>query len=250
MKTQLATVVAVGLLFAAGGPRAAAQEDARALVDKAMKAMNGEAKLGKLGTASLKAKVTGSEGGQDITVGIDGTWRGMSQYRLDMDANFGGQNHTGVLVLNGDKGWFKDANKTEDAPEGAAPFVQNLFYAMRMPQLLPNLTHKDYKLAPLGEVQVGTKTGVGVAISHKDRKDVHLFFDKQTGLPLKSEIRLEVPKENKEVTVEYHYSDYKEFDGVRLCSKIAIKADGKEFTVELTEIRPVEKVDDGQFERP
>jgi hypothetical protein len=250
MKTHLVTVLAVGLLFGGGAARAEEQADATALVTKAMKAMNGEAKLAKLSTASVKGKVSGSEGGQDITVTLNGTWRGMSHYRVELDALIGGQTFSGVLVINGDKGWFKDPNRTEDAPEGAAAFVQNLFYAMRMPQLLPALSHKDYKLAPLGEVQIGTHTGVGVSVSHKERKDVHLFFDKKTGLPLKSEIRLEVPKENKEITVEYHYSDYKEFDGVKLCGKIAIKADGKEFTLELGEIRPIEKVDDGQFERP
>jgi hypothetical protein len=102
----------------------------------------------------------------------------------------------------------------------------------------------------LGEVKVGAKDALGLSISHKDRQDVSLFFDKDTGLPLKSEIRLTLPRENKEVTAEFHYSDYKDFNGIKLCGKIAVKADGKEFTLELSEIRAVDKVDDGQFEMP
>ncbi len=175
--------------------------------------MNGEAKLAKFGTGSLKGKITGSEGGQEITVGIDATWQGMSQYRADVDVQVGGKNVKGVLVLNGEKGWFKGPDKTEEAPEGLVPFLRNLFYAGRMPLLLPALTGKDYKLSHLGEIKVGNRAAVGLSVSHKDHKDVGLFFDKETGLPLKSEVRLAEPK-GKEITVEYLYGDYKDFDGV------------------------------------
>ena len=70
MKTQSLTVLAVGLLLVSGASHAGDQADARALLDKAMKVMNGEAKLAKLGTASVKGKITGSEGGEEITLDV------------------------------------------------------------------------------------------------------------------------------------------------------------------------------------
>ena len=155
-----------------------------------------------------------------------------------------------VMVINGDKGWFKAMCKTDDAPEGVVPFVHNVFYTMRMPQLLPALSNKDYTLSHLGEVKIGNQAAVGISISHKDRKDVSLFFDKDNGLPIKSEVRLVHPKGNKEITVEYLYSAYKDFDGVKLCGKINIKGDDREFTMELSEIKPIDKVDDTQFGQP
>src|SRR5438552_11847371 len=249
MKTPLLSVLAVGLLLAAGAGRADEQPDAKVLLDKAIKAMGGEAKLAKLGTVSAKAKITGSPGGQEITVELDGVWQGMSQYRADADVQEGGNNFKGVLVFNGDKGWIKKGDNTRDAPEGVARFIQNIFYAGRMPQLLPALRDKAYKLAPLGEVQVGTQAALGLSISHKDRKDVSLFFDKDNGLPIKSEVRVTEPG-GKEITVEFHYSDYKDFDGVKLCSKLTIKVDELEFKMELSELKGVEKVDAGQFDRP
>ena len=85
-------------------------------------------------------------------------------------------------------------------------------------------------------------------VTHKDRKDVNLFFDKM-GLPIKSEVHLTDPA-GKEVTIAYQYSDYKDFDGVKLCSKIAFKLDDKDFTIELSEIKALDSVDGGQFERP
>jgi hypothetical protein len=249
MKLPLCSVLAVGLVIAVGGGRADDNPDAKVLLDKAIKAMGGQGKLAKLSTASVKAKITGSPDGQEIIVDIDGVWQGMNQYRADADVQEKGQNFKGVLVFSADKGWIKKGDNTKDAPEGVVPFIQNIFYAGRMPQLLPALRDKAYTLAPLGEIKVGTQAAAGLSISHQDRKDVSLYFDKESGLPLKSELRVADPQ-GKEITVEFLYSDYKDFDGLKLCSKISIKVDEMEFKMELSEIRGVDKVDGSQFDRP
>ena len=115
--------------------------------------------------------------------------------------------------------------------------------------MLPALKDKAYTLSPLGEVKVGTQAAMGLSISHNDRKDVSLFFDKESGLPLKSEVRVADPQ-GKEITVEFLYSDYKDFGGVKLCSKVSIKVDDMDFKMELSEIKGVDKVDASQFDRP
>jgi hypothetical protein len=249
MKTRLGAVLTVGLLFGGGASRADEQADAKALLDKAMKAMNGDAKLAKLHVASMKGKITGKDGGGEFTLSLDVTWQGMSQYRADVDIQDGGKNSQGVLVLDGAKGWIKHGDRTEAAPEMMAAFIQDVVHAGRMPQLLPALTDKAYKPTLLAEGKVGTRAALGLLLSHKDRKDVSLFFDKETGLLLKSEVRLTDPR-GKEITIEYLYSDYKDFDGVKLCGKIAIKLDDKELTMELNEIKPVDKVDASKFDKP
>jgi hypothetical protein len=250
MKTQLVTALAVGLLFGTGTARAGEEAKAKALLDKAMKAMGGKAKLDKLNTASLKCKITASEGGKEIAVDLDGIWQGLSKYRADLELQEGGKNIKGVLVVNDNKGWFKAMDKTKEAPEGVAAFIQNLFYTARMPQLLPALTDKAYKLTLLAEVKVDEKDAVGLLIEHKDRKNVSLYFDKKTGLPLKSEISLTDPEGSKEITVEYHYRDYKDFDGVKLPAKMTIKLDNKELALEVSEIKSAEKVEASQFDMP
>jgi hypothetical protein len=194
MKTRLGAVLAVGLLLGGGASRADEQAEAKALLDKAMKAMNGEAKLAKLRTASLKGKLTGKEGGQEFTPSLDVTWQGLSQYRAEMDVQEGGKNTQGGVVLNGGQGWLKRGDKTVELPELLAAFVQNLFHAGRMPQLLPALAGKAYKPTLLAEGKVGTRAALGLLLSHKERKDVSLFFDKENGLPLKSEVRLTDPR--------------------------------------------------------
>lgn len=249
MKTQLVTILAVGLLLGNGAARADDRADAKVLLDKAMKAMNGEAKLAKLSTASLKGKITGKDGNQEITLGIEAIWQGMSQYRADVDVQVGGNNFKALMVLNGAKAWFKAMDRTEEAPAPIAEFIQNIFHAGRLPQLLPALTDKAYTPTILAEVKVGDRAALGLLLSHKDRKDVSLYFDKENGLLLKSEVRLNDPN-GKEITIEYLFSDYKDFDGVKLCGKITFKLDDKEFTMELSEIKPQEKVDAKQFDKP
>jgi hypothetical protein len=249
MKTNLLTALAVGLMLGGGALRADDQADARALLDKAMKAMNGEAKLAKLGTASAKGKITGKDGDREITVVLDATWQGMSHYRAEVDISEGGRNFKGLMVIAGDKGWLKRMDRTEEAPAEILAFLQNIFHAGRMPVLLPGLKDKAYTPTVLAETKVADRPALGMLFSHKDRKDVSLFFDKENGLLLKSEVRLTDPR-MKEITMEYLYTDYKDFDGVKLCGKITFKIDDKDFAMELTEIKPVDKVDKAQFEKP
>ena len=46
------------------------------------------------------------------------------------------------------------------------------------------------------------------------------------------------------------YTDYKDMDGLKLPTKIAIKLDDKNIAMELSELKPVEKVEESQFDRP
>ena len=81
------------------------------------------------------------------------------------------------------------------------------------------------------------------------KPDVTLFFDKQTSLLVKCETRLTDPN-NKEITVEFSYSDFKDVDGVKHPMKIKFKAEGGEFGIEISEIQPKDKVDDSEFAKP
>jgi len=250
MKSLLLSVLAIGLLLAARPGIADEQSDIKTLLEKAIKAMGGQEKLAKLSTASAKGRLTGSPGGKEVTLDLDGIWQGMAQYRIEADVQRDGNNFKGLLVFNGDTAWFKKGDDTKDAPEGVAPFMQNIFYAGRIPQLLPALAGEPFKLSLLADVMVGTQAAKGILISQNERKDVSLYFDKENGLPIKSEVRLTEPQTNKELIIEYQYSNYKDFNGLKLCGTVMMKLDGQDFMLELSEIKGTEKVDDSRFDRP
>jgi hypothetical protein len=234
------------LLFLLGTLHADDQADAKALIDKALKAMGGAEKVAKLKAGVCKAKVTHQDKG---TIDCEVKWQDRAKGRLDGTLTEGGQTHTLLFVFNGDMSWEKKDGTTNDAPEGLVSAVKNAFHALRMPHLLPDLKGTAFKLSPLGEVKVNDQAAVGVAVSHKDYKDVSVYFDKKTSLPVKSEIRVTDPA-GRELTVEYFYSDFQEADGVKHPMKITMKADDQEFAIEISEIKAKDKLDDSEFAKP
>jgi hypothetical protein len=56
---------------------------------------------------------------------------------------------------------------------------------------------------------------------------LNLFFDKENALATKSEIRLTIPKENKEVLLKNFFSDTKDFDALKPCTMITIMGVGR-----------------------
>jgi hypothetical protein len=251
MKRGLLAFLAAGLAFGVAGARGDEQADAKAVLDKAMNAMGGTAKLAELHAAAGKGKITGSDNGRDLNIALDGTWRGISHYRIDAVIDEGDKKFKGTIVLTSDQAWFKKDNETtEDAPEGTVSFIRNVFHAGRMPLLLPTFKDKGYTLSNLSETTVGEQTVLALTVSHKDFKDVRLFFDKGTGLPVKGEVQVIDPR-GQETTFAFRYSDYKEFGGVKLSSKVTINfMDNKEVTLELSELKAAKKVDDSRFEKP
>jgi hypothetical protein len=251
MRTCLNLSVALGLLMTAiAGSAADDQADINTLIGKGVKAMGGQEKVSKLQAASWKGNVTHRVGDKTFTMAHEASAQALNQYRVDAEMRAGGASRKILLVINGDKGWGQEnGGKVDELPKDLPPLWKDGVYPMRVCQLLPGLKDKAFKMSPLGELKIGNQEAVGIQVTHKDHKDLSLFFDKGSGLPLKTETRLTLPG-NKEITVEYHFSDYKEFEGINHFSKIAIKADGKEFLVELTEIRAQEKLDDSLFAKP
>jgi hypothetical protein len=237
-------------LSLAGWSRADESAEAKAVVDKALKAMGGADKLAKFKIGSFKAKGSGQEGGKEISVVMEGLWQGLSQYRIDAEATHDGRTEKVLFVINGDKGWAKAREKTEDAPEGVAVLIKNALYTLRTPLLLPEWKDdKAFTLTHLGELKINGKTTVGVSAVHKDMKDVSLYFDKDTGLPFKSEVHLTEPQ-GKEITIEFSYEDYKEQDGVKAPTKVTAKFEGKEFVMEFAELKTKDKIEESEFAKP
>src|SRR5689334_22969357 len=102
-----------------GNVRADDNADAAPVIAKAIKATGGADKLAKLQTASYKGKSTIAEGGQEATVSQEGSWKGLTRVRLEVNVQAGGMEKEVLLVVNGDKGWVKPkgANDAQELPQ-------------------------------------------------------------------------------------------------------------------------------------
>lgn len=153
--------------------------------------------------------------------------------------------------IDGDKGWQKMQNKVADMDKETLAETKKQMYAHDVMTLLP-LKDKVTTLMSLGEAKVGEQAAVGILVARKDHRDVSLFFDKKTGLLLKSETRTkDVQGGGQEYTVESVFGDYKEVEGVQYAQKVTVKRDGKLFIEgENTEVTVQEKIDAATFAKP
>src|SRR5439155_21834479 len=115
-------------------------------------------------------------------------WQPPGQYRFDMELDISGNKVKQVFVFNGEKAWLKLGDKTEAMPKEMHAAFTDYFQALRVGLNLLELKAEGVKLSPLGEIKIGDRPALGVQISRKGMRDVNLYFDKETGLPAKSEI--------------------------------------------------------------
>jgi outer membrane lipoprotein-sorting protein len=241
--------VMVGLVLVGA---ARAQSDPAAILDAAIKAHGGEAKLSKVKAASWTAK--GSIYGTGDPTPYTGEWalQFPSKLRVTINSDFNGVPVTQVRVVNGDKGWLKrnrddafELEKDEVAADKKQIGVQWLA------TLLP-LRDKAYALTTVAETKIGDRPAVGIEVASKDGpKGVRLYFDKEKGLLLRFESPVKDPKTGKEVKQETLYENYKEVGGIQKAMKITVRRDGRKFLEqEISEFKPLEKMAESTFAKP
>jgi hypothetical protein len=249
-KTWWAPLTACVVLAAAGAGRADDQAEARALVDKAIKAAGGEAKLAQLKASTWKAKGTFYGMGEGIPYTSEMAFQYPDRQKVTIEGNVNNMNFSFTFVVNGDKGWAKLGDNTEEMAADRLKETKEEMYAGWVTRLLP-VKDKAFTLAPLGEVKVGDRPALGVKISHKGHRDINVYFDKETSLLVKSEATVKDDQSDKEVSQEVVFSKHKEIDGVKVPMKVDIKRDGKRYVeAENTEVKFADKLDDSVFAKP
>jgi hypothetical protein len=234
-----------------GTPARADDPDPKATVDKGIKALGGEEKLGKVEAASWKSKgkITFNDNESDITGQT--TVQGPTRLRAEFEGDFGGNTVKGVTVLNGDKGWRKFNDNSMELDKDALDNQKRTAYLQFIPMTLVALKGKDYKVEAGGEEKVGDKPAVGIKVTAvADGKDFKLYFDKESGLPVKLVAKV-AGFNGDEFTQETTYGGYKDFSGIKKATKIDSKRDGQKFIEsEITDFKVLDKVPADTFAEP
>jgi hypothetical protein len=250
MRNAMCLLGLAGLLAVATAVRSDDQAETKALVDKAIKAMGGADKLAKFATYTSKGKGKIIDPAEiDYT---DENWSRLPEFaRFDMELDVGGNKIKEVFVFNGPKGWLKINDSTTEMPKEMLAAFRDYFHALRLANDPLALRDKDAKLSPLGEMKINDRPAIGLQVSCKGKRDVNVYFDKENGLPLKCETTAPPFQGGQEVAQEFFFEDYKEFEGVKVATKMTWKQDGKKYMVrEVSEIKPEEKIDDSTFDKP
>lgn len=238
---------ALALAFILGSVSLAPAQDADkalAVVDKAIKALGGEANLAKFKAQTWKEKGTYFGMGEGLPYTGVYAMQFPDKFKMEIEGVF-------MIVLDGDKGWIKANGEVKEMTKEQLAEQQESQYAGWVTSLAP-LKGKGYQLALIDDMKVEGKPAAGVKVTHKGHRDVKLFFDKKTGLLVKSEYIVKAEElKGKEVLQEVYYSSYKEVAGAKIPSKIVIKRDGKRFVeAENMDVKPVKKLPAGTFAKP
>jgi hypothetical protein len=227
-----------------------AEDQAKAIVDKAIKAMGGEAKISKAKATTFKGKGNYYGMGNAIPYTAEFAVQLPTKFKNAIEADVGGQKFMMTVVVNGDKGWIKTNDNVEEMPAERLAEQKEEMYADWVTSLVP-LQESGYTLAPLGDSKVDNKEAVGVKVSSKGHRDVSLFFDKNTGLLLKNEHKIKDEMSGQEMTQTSTFSGYKEVDGVQEAMKIVIKRDGNIYIeVENSDLKHHDNLDEKMFVKP
>src|SRR5579871_5941414 len=185
MKRLLGAVVAMTIVLGVGDRvRAADDKHAKAILDKAIKALGGEENLKKVKAASWKMRGKITINGEDSPFTSQATMQGLDHYRGEFEGEFGGNKIKGVTVVAKNKGWRQFADQLMEVDENGIANEKRNVYLLVLPTILYPLKDDKFKLEAVGEKQVGGMPAVGLKVTGPDGKDFTLFFDKDSGLPV------------------------------------------------------------------
>jgi hypothetical protein len=251
MRRLLCAALTVGLVAAGAPVRADDAMAARAIVDKAIKAHGGGDALKKYQGSVSTFKGTFSGMGMEIPITGDISICGGTKVKVDIQIDAGGQTLKVVNVVNADKGWTKLGDAVTELDKDAVKEAGENLHGGWVASLAPLVDGKGYTLAATGEHEVGAKKAVGVKVTAKGRRDVDLYFDKDTGLLIKYAHTVKDEGSGQEVLEETTYTEFKEFSGLKQAVKLTTKRDGKPYMdAEVSDVQLSEKLDDGVFVKP
>jgi len=225
--------------------------DAKAIVEKAIKATGVKAD-GKHNAMTWKDKGKFSGAGFELDYTGDWAFQAPDKYRFDITGAFNDMKFTITVVVNGDKAWGNDGDQTAEFTDEKGEYTKNQVYQMWVTSLVPLVSDKGFTLATAKGKDVGGKPTEAVKVTRDKKPPITLYFDKATGLLVKSETTVKDEFQGwKEVPDEVFYEDYKDVDGKKLFTKLRVVRNGKPMIeTKLSDQKISEKLDAKLFEKP
>jgi hypothetical protein len=250
MRLPSQTLMALSLLFLLAPRGLADEDDAAAIVNKAIKAHFPKGVDTKnLGSRS-KGKGTLHIMGLDLEFTQEVAVQLPNKLKETMELTVKDKKVTVTSVYNGKEAWIRADDKDVKVTKEILAEFQEAVYGM---SLMQGLFHQDktVKFSGVGEIKVKGKPAVGITVSREGKKDINLFFDKKTSLLVKVEMRKLDLMSGQEVTEERIITEYQEVAGRKVPRKVEVLRDGKAFMeAEGLEMQILEKVDDSEFTKP
>ena len=226
------------------------EKEAMATIDKAIKAMGGEEKLTGVKAFSAKGKGQITVEGNDYDFIFEMTAKGIDKYRSSYEVEIDGTKYEGVTVLEGVKGWKKEQGEVKKLDGDALTDEKRSAYLDVVPILVVPLKGEGFKLDSASDEKIGDKAVAVVRVTGPEGKDFTLYFDKESGLPVKMK-GLITDGQGEEAIHETTFEDYKEFEGIKVATRSKIKRGNERYIlVEGMEFKALANVGPDTFVEP
>lgn len=249
MRYRLLALAALALIVA---PAAADEKSdaVKAVIEKAVKAHGGAEALGKFKMTRTVAKGTLHTMGTELEFSLVGVAELPDKIRNEIKVTVMGQTFDVIEVFDGKKAWVKAmGNLMELDGEQLEQKKESAFHNY-LESILPLANDKSLQVTAIGDEKINDKAAVGIKVTKKDMKEYRMYFDKESGLLVKTAHRGK-DMGGADVDTEGFYHNYKDIQGVKTAMKLEVKQDGKKFLeAEVSEVKLGEKADEGTFKEP
>jgi hypothetical protein len=248
MRALLTWTLLTGLVLVPVRPGQAADRAALAVIDRGIDARGGATRLAKARRLIRVAKGTQTSGEVTASFSTDLTAVLPDRVHDVIVAETNGQRQRMERVINRDKGWLAVQGQVTETAKRELEALLEETYMIWIETLAP-LRNREFELKLLPEERIDRRPTQVVRVSHKDHADAKLYFDRDTHLLVKVQFRTQVGTLG--VLKEYTFSEYKEFEGLRMPTRQVEYTNGDK-TGELTisTYRFPDKVDGGLFAKP
>ncbi len=226
-------------------------DDAKAVLRKAIKAHGGEKLLSNMKGITAKFKGTIDIMGKAREMTGENVLLKPDKLKTSVTVDIEGMQIPVIVVFDGKKMWRSVLNKVEEIKDEKVLTEMRESLQAEGAGSLPEFLEAPYKVSTIGEVKVMGKDAVGIRVTKKGQRDITFYFDKKTHLVVKSEMRVNDTEAGQEVTQEKFITAYRDTDGVKTGSRLVIHKDGKLFMeLDITETKVHEKLDESNFKMP
>lgn len=234
-------------VFAAPSDMASADE-AQDVIKRAMRARTElPSRLNKMvnSVQVMEGQMTG--GGSRLPAAVEISARYPDHFRLEVTIKVGGGQKI-MYGLDGESGWRSLGGDSERLDSSQLRELLDEVHANRVATLKP-LEGPNYQLAIVpGESVRGQKT-TGVKVTYPRRPEVRLYFDRKSGHLVK--LHFKSKEGGLPVEKEWIFSEYKEFNRIKLPTELSVIYDGQLFAKwEIKDYQFPERIPDEAFARP
>lgn len=225
--------------------------DARAIVKKGMQAA-GIKDDDKHLLMSWKDRGTLIGGGFSMTYSGTWTYQAPDKYRSDVHGDVAGMKVHFTMVVNGKRAWEDDFGQTTELTGEKLEQILDQVHEFRVLSLAPLLHDSSLKLATAGEKEIKGETAVRIKVTSEKKPPINLYFHKQTGLLVASEMPVKNELDDwKEALEENFFENYKDVGGRKFFAKMLVVRNGKTIIeANLSDHKFLEKIDSKTFEKP